>query len=124
MALNITVLEKVQRRGDGSIVARCPACAQDGHDSKGDHLIVYPDGRYGCVANPRDKQHNKLIMQLAGTRSASVIPPLTVKRYVEPAPKPAVVVKHYGRQKSSPTENGDAGVDDNRTSRTHVGESC
>ena len=108
MALDISRLEKVQRKGDGSIVARCPACVQDGHDKKGDHLIGYPDGRYGCVANPRDKTHNKLIMSLAGTHSAPDIPPLTVKRYVEAPPRPGVVVGHYGRQKSSPTTNGDA----------------
>ena len=54
----------------GKIEAQCPACAMDGNDSKNkNHLIVYPDGRFGCVAHPNDNEHRRLIYALAGDGS-------------------------------------------------------
>lgn len=40
---------------DGKTIARCPACAARGNDAKGEHLVIFPDGKFGCVANPKDK---------------------------------------------------------------------
>ena len=69
MSLNIEKLENVVRRDDGSIVAQCPACAADGHDQTGrNHLVIYPDGKFGCVANAEDKSHRKRIIELVGDR--------------------------------------------------------
>lgn len=76
MSLNITMLKNVVRRDDGSIIARCPACAAHGVDqTHGNHLIVFPNGRYGCVLYPLDhegfgseerKKHLRKIHQLVG----------------------------------------------------------
>jgi hypothetical protein len=51
-------------------IAQCPACAEEGNDRhKQDHLIVYPDGRFGCAVNPGDAgtEHRKEILRLVGT---------------------------------------------------------
>ncbi len=71
MKININKLKHKVEKPDGSIVAQCPACAFDGGDSNGEHLLVRLDGRFGCVANPSDKQHNKEILNLVGEQSGS-----------------------------------------------------
>jgi len=68
MSLAIEKLHNVRRRDDGAITARCPACAEAGHDHTSDHLIVFPDGRFGCVAFPGDTLHRKRIWALTGDR--------------------------------------------------------
>lgn len=70
MALDSSKLEKVSRRND-RIIARCPACAEAGGDTKGEHLIVYPDGRFGCALYPGDNEHRRRIWQLAGAGRSS-----------------------------------------------------
>jgi hypothetical protein len=58
------------RDGQNVIIARCPACEEDGHDNKGDHLIVFPDGRFGCVVNQVEDEdshdHRMRILELVG----------------------------------------------------------
>ena len=65
MSLDITKLKNVVVRDNGEIVAQCPACAAVGGDTKGEHLIIFSDGRYGCVANQGDKEHSAEIYRLA-----------------------------------------------------------
>jgi len=65
MSLDVSKLENVKRRGD-KIIAACPACRAGGGDKKGNHLIVYPDGKFGCVVHGQDKAHNKEIHSLVG----------------------------------------------------------
>ena len=64
---DLSRLENVRKR-IGKIVARCPACAELGHDEKGEHLVIMPDGRFGCVVCPgaAGKEHRKQIHALAG----------------------------------------------------------
>ena len=69
MSLNLAKLEKVRHLGNGAVEARCPACAEGGHDRKGEHLLIKPDGRFGCCANPKDSDHRKRIFALAGDSS-------------------------------------------------------
>ena len=71
LAINLKKLEMVKEAGDGKSIARCPACARNGGDSKGIHLVVYPDGRFGCAAHPGDGEHRKEIFRLVGTRTRS-----------------------------------------------------
>jgi hypothetical protein len=52
----------------GKTVARCPACAADGRDTTGNHLIVFEDGRFGCVCHPGDSNHRREIWRLVGVR--------------------------------------------------------
>jgi 5S rRNA maturation endonuclease (ribonuclease M5) len=42
----------------------CPACRKDGHDNKGNHLRVFPSGKFSCVIFPGDKAHNRRIIEL------------------------------------------------------------
>lgn len=48
------------------LIARCPACAEAGQDKAGDHLVIFPDGAFACVANQGDRAHRRRIWQLAG----------------------------------------------------------
>ena len=68
MSLDAGKLEKVRELAGGVVQARCPACAEGGGDRKGEHLRVYPDGRYGCCVHPKDGQHRKRIFALAGDK--------------------------------------------------------
>ena len=79
MSLNISKLENI-RKHSGKITARCPACAEAGHDRKGEHLVINADGSFGCVVYPGDsvdaKAHRKRIFALRGDRK---IKPLIVR---------------------------------------------
>ena len=56
MSLDLSRLENVRKR-IGKIVARCPACAEQDHDQKGEHLVIFPNGSFACVANPGKEGH-------------------------------------------------------------------
>jgi len=79
MSLDISKLENVRKRG-AKAIARCPACAEVGHDQKGEHLVINADGSFGCVVYPGDsadaKEHRKRIFALCGDRG---IKPLAVR---------------------------------------------
>ena len=62
-------LEKVKELGGGQVQARCPACAETGQDKTGEHLRIYPDGRFGCCVYPKDREHRKRIFALTGDRT-------------------------------------------------------
>lgn len=75
------VLEK-----SGKITAQCPACAEDGHDRNGDHLVIYPSGKFGCI-KIRDSGHRRRIKQLVGAVKARSYPPTpVVKLTIRPHP--------------------------------------
>jgi len=71
MPLDLARLQKVKPTSDGGAIARCPACAQADGDSHGQHLRVFPDGAFACAAHPGDRDHRRLVWQLAGDREAS-----------------------------------------------------
>lgn len=64
--LDRSKLEHIKDAANGGYHARCPACAEGGHDASGDHLWVRPDGRFGCCVHPQDKEHRRRIWALAG----------------------------------------------------------
>ena len=66
MSLNLNKLEKVRKLENGIVQARCPACAEGGNDRAGEHLRIYPDGRFGCCVHPKSGEHRKRIFALAG----------------------------------------------------------
>jgi hypothetical protein len=70
MALDINKLENVQHKGQ-KITARCPACAEDGMDEKGEHLVIQEDGKFGCVLHPgaSGKPHRQRIYALVGIKT-------------------------------------------------------
>lgn len=69
MSLDLSKLEKVRELARGIMQARCPACAEGGHDRNGEHLRIYPDGRFGCCVSPKDKAHRKHIFALVGDKT-------------------------------------------------------
>lgn len=84
MSLDLGKLEMVKRLGNGTVQARCPACAAGGNDKAGQHLRIFPDGRFGCCVFPKDREHRKWIFELAGEKAprvfkvwvAAAIPPV------------------------------------------------
>ena len=72
MSLDVTKLEKVREMAGGIVQARCPACAEGGNDRSGEHLRIYPDGRFGCCVHPKDGEHRKRIWALAGVRKPGI----------------------------------------------------
>lgn len=70
LTLDRAKLENVVDLENGRYNARCPACAETGHDTTGNHLIVFPDGRFGCVVSPGDgeeaREHRRTVLRLAG----------------------------------------------------------
>lgn len=65
-SINISKLERVHRQPSGKVIARCPACAEVEGDRTGNHLVVFPDGKFGCVAHAGDSEHRRRIFALAG----------------------------------------------------------
>ena len=67
MSLDLSRLDNVRKR-IGKTIARCPACAEVNRDEKGDHLAIWPNGSFSCVANPgaAGHEHRKRILALAG----------------------------------------------------------
>jgi hypothetical protein len=92
----------------GKIVARCPACVARGGDTRGNNLVVYGDGRFGCVAAPKNRDHNRLILKLAGIRKpqgATFHVPL--RRIYHPPSQTVEIVGRVGRPFSTPAKELD-----------------
>ena len=66
MSFDWSKLENVRHRGVNTI-ARCPACAEQGNDRKGEHLFINANGQFGCVLYPgaNGHKHRQRIYQLA-----------------------------------------------------------
>jgi hypothetical protein len=139
MSLDVAKLEKARELAGGIVQARCPACAEGGGDRKGEHLRVYPDGRYGCCVHPKDGEHRKRIFALAGVRGKLPFPSsgtFTLRIKTPPALPAAQSVRAVLTAPSSRTvrtpfrdsENGVPSVpappaDDIRTGRTGISKS-
>lgn len=66
MGIKIELLENRVDLPGGDVRARCPACAAEGHDAKGEHLMVFANGKFGCAKEPGDSEHRKEIFRLVG----------------------------------------------------------
>ena len=66
--LDVGKLENVKQSG-GKVIARCPACKELGKDSGGNHLVIFADQSYACIAYPgtMGTDHRKRVFELAGT---------------------------------------------------------
>ena len=130
MSLDAGKLERVRELAGGVVQARCPACAEGGGDRKGEHLRVYPDGRYGCCVHPKDGEHRKRIFALAGVRK-----PGTFSLRIKTAPAlpaaqslKAVLTASTSRTLRTPVSESEKGVpgvptapaNDFRTGRTGI----
>ena len=69
LMIDVGRIEKARKTGEGWI-GRCPACAEGGADKTGNHLKVWPDGRFACVVNSGKEgaQHRKRIFALVGKK--------------------------------------------------------
>ena len=83
MSLDLGRLEQVKRLPGGIVQARCPACAEGGHDRSGEHLRIFADGRFGCCIAPKDRPHRQRIFALAGDKEAGAF---TVRVSDDPVP--------------------------------------
>lgn len=105
---------------DGKIEAQCPACAAAGADKTGNHFVMYPNGAFGCVANPDDKEHDRKILELVGERGSLPPPQLVVRPIKIPTSTVLLKIGRIGRSKPpSPEATGDrepATEDDNPNS--------
>jgi hypothetical protein len=68
--------------GGTKLVGPCPACREQGRDSQGKHLVVYPNNKWGCVAfpsteieTPARNAHMRRIWALAGGNLSSLAEP-------------------------------------------------
>ena len=104
MSLNVEKLEKVVNMEGGLRRARCPACAESGGDRRGEHLRIYPDGRFGCCVYPKDKEHRRRIFALAGNRQPQAIQVRTAGR-VSGAPVVSGILGRLGRGMANPNTN-------------------
>ena len=73
MPLDLSELENVKQRG-GKTIARCPACAKEGRDKKGEHLVVGTNGKFACILYPGEqgKEHRRLIFQMVRNKQATL----------------------------------------------------
>ena len=87
---------------DGKTVARCPACAARGGDVKGNNLVVFADGKFGCAAFAKDKEHNRAIFDLVGVKTAgNLVGSVPVHRIQHLPTQVIKVVGRLGRSSSS-----------------------
>lgn len=115
MSLDVAKLEKVRELAGGILQARCPACAEGGHDRTGEHLRIYPDGRFGCCVHPKDGEHRKRVFALVGVRKSGTF---TLRVKTPPALPTAKSVKAALTTDSNPPWV------DSRTPRTGNSQSC
>jgi hypothetical protein len=114
MPLRTDRLENAKER-NGKLTARCPACAAAGQDATGNHLVVFPDGKFGCVANPGDSLHRQEIFRLIGDHT-SCQPPIPALKPKAAGPVRKVIrtvnldnLARSPRQFSGSPENSDNG---------------
>jgi hypothetical protein len=85
--INLTKLQKARQRDDGVTLARCPACAETGKDESGDNLVIYPGGKFTCLAHEQDAVHRQRIFALAGDRLRPTVRPF-------PVCEPKIIIKN------------------------------
>lgn len=109
MSLDTGRLENVHKRG-GKTIARCPACAEQGHDTSGEHLVIDAQGRFGCVVHPgaHGREHRRRIAQIAGDNKPRVI----AVRSVVPPSKTPITAGVLGRLQVVSTEPPEPGATD------------
>jgi len=108
--INQSKLKNVVQK-DGKIEAQCPACHQAGADSTGNHLVVYPSGQFGCVANPGNNEHNKQILKLVGDKGFAPPPQLQIRKQKIPDSRVVLRLGRSGPKNPSPSGTGEESGD-------------
>lgn len=94
--LDLSRLEKVRHTG-GKVTARCPACAEHGGDRKGNHLTIFPSGKFACAAVSGDAEHRRRIFALVGIVSNQVRDDGEIRRWREQRAKEQALAKERER---------------------------
>ncbi len=75
--------EVIGKNGQKKRIAQCPACAAEGFDKHGTHLVVFPAGKFGCirfeaakVEGPARTDHLAKIWKMAGGKSSGLVKPV------------------------------------------------
>ena len=104
-SLDLSRLENVRERV-GKVIARCPACSEMDRDKTGEHLAVFPDGKFGCVAYPKDRGHRSRIYALAGDLSRKRIrKTCSVRPWTIPSAHTSVSIKRQLETWTSEVQN-------------------
>ena len=126
MSLDVAKLEKVRELDGGMVQARCPACAEGGNDRTGEHLRIYPDGKFGCCVHPKDRDHRKKIWALVGVRKAGTFTLRLTAPSAAPAAQSVKAVLDIRTSRTGETNsntrvpmNTTTPMDESRTARTH-----
>lgn len=82
MSLDLSKIERGRHEGE-RFIGRCPRCAVDGHDRKRENLVVFPDGKFGCLRNCDKGEIYRMIGDGRGFK----------KRFAPSMPKVAPVTK-------------------------------
>ena len=112
MNIDISKLE-IHKKNGNKIIARCPACQEMGQDKKGNHLVIFEDGCFGCVAYPGDsgKEHRKKIFELISSLKGSKLEIRVKKPSQSSQPHNSIIMKdvlgHLGLHFSSCLEKKD-----------------
>lgn len=114
MSLDNDKLKGARRRGN-KLVAQCPACAEEGHDNTGEHLVIFGDGSFACVVHSgkAGRSHRQRIYELAGIEPEKRLPlAFRVPTPAEPGPNVIVggVLGRLGRQSPGPQDPVPDGV--------------
>ena len=65
MPLDTTKLVNYKPSGAGKSTSACPECQRLGGDKKGNHLVLFNSGAYGCAVD-NTQEHSRAIWKLAG----------------------------------------------------------
>lgn len=81
MSLDRSKLLSPRAQPDGTIIAACPACLRENHDSHRNHLCIWPTGAYRCSKYGKDREHNKAIKALLDDPNAEI------PEFIDPEPR-------------------------------------
>jgi hypothetical protein len=93
------------RKGQGKTTYRCPACALQGSDKTGNHLVIFADGKFTCAANPGDTEHRREIFALVGIKSDRKPDPEADRRWKEQRAKERSKERERDRLRETITRN-------------------
>jgi len=79
--LDQSTLKKGRTCG-GKAIYQCPACHEDGADRKGNHLVIFPSGKFHCAIN-ESSEHRKRIFALVGVMDRKELTPEEKRAYAK-----------------------------------------
>jgi hypothetical protein len=79
---NLDWKDVVGENGQKKKITQCPVCATEGHDRYGNHLVIFPGGKFGCIRFETSKvetakrtEHLAKVWKLAGGKFSGLVQP-------------------------------------------------